>query len=325
MSQRRVDWFPPVGLCSARSMQSNSTWSSTARVRSSRLRTARVVDRTWSTAAIEVVVISMVLIMPRETPFMGRLDDRAAVITGASGGIGWATTRKFVAEGAKVVAVDIDVARGAEMVEEIGADHVTFVEADVRSSEQVRAAVDRCVADHGRIDVLFNNAATSTGGYVADLDLDGFDDSIKLMLNGPLHGMQAAIPHMIEQGGGSIINTSSVYGLVAGAANAPYCAAKAGLINLSRVTAVEYGRKGIRCNAICPGVVETPMFEAVLGIGLKTREEVAAMHAIGRTIRPEEVADLVLFLASDESTAITGQAIQIDGGLLCETNFAPRP
>jgi len=255
----------------------------------------------------------------------GRLEGRAAVITGAAGGIGCATARKFVAEGAKVIAIDIDVDRGNQMVDDVGAAHVTFVQADVTSPEQVRAAVDQCVTEFGRVDVLFNNAATSTGGYVADLDLDGFDASMKLMLNGPLHGMQAAIPHMIEQGGGSIINTSSVYGLVAGAANAPYCAAKAALINLSRVTAVEYGRKGIRCNAICPGVVETPMFEAVLGIGLKSREEVAAMHAIGRTIQPEEVADLVLFLASDESTAITGQAIQIDGGLLAETNLTGVP
>ena len=247
------------------------------------------------------------------------------MITGAAGGIGWATARRYAAEGAKVVGVDIDAERGAAMVDDIGVDCVTFVQADVRSPEEVRAAVDRCVTDHGRIDVLFNNAATSTGGYVADLDLDGFDDSIKLMLNGPLHGMQAAIPPMIEQGGGSIINTSSVYGIVAGAANAPYCAAKAGLINLTRVTAIEYGRKGIRCNAICPGVVETPMFELVLGIGLKTREEIADMHAIGRTIQPEEVADLVLFLGSDESTAITGQAIQIDGGLLCETNLTGVP
>ena len=255
---------------------------------------------------------------------MGRLDGRAAVITGAAGGIGWATAKRFVTEGASVIGVDIDAERGARMVDEVGPG-VTFVEADVTSPDQVRAAVDRCVSDHGRIDVLFNNAATSTGGYVADLDLDGFDASMKLMLNGPLHGMQAAIPHMIEQGGGSIVNTSSVYGLVAGAANAPYCAAKAALINLTRVTAVEYGRKGIRCNAICPGVVETPMFEQVLGIGLTTREEVAAMHAIGRTIQPEEVADLVLFLASDESTAITGQAIQIDGGLLLDTNLTGVP
>lgn len=247
------------------------------------------------------------------------------MITGVAGGIGWATARRFVAEGAKVVGLDIDADRGAQMVDDIGADHVTFVKTDVTDPDQVTAAVDGCVADHGRIDILFNNAATSTGGYVADLDLAGFDASIKLMLNGPLHGMQAAIPHMIEQGGGAIVNTSSVYGLLAGAANAPYCSAKAALINLTRVTALEYGRKGIRCNAICPGVVETPMFEQVLSIGLTTREEVAAKHAIGRTIQPEEVADLVLFLASDESSAITGQAIQIDGGLLLETNLTGVP
>lgn len=246
------------------------------------------------------------------------------MITGAAGGIGWATARRFVAEGAQVVAIDIDDERGAALVDDVGSA-VTYVHADVTDPDAVRGAVDRCVADHGRIDVLFNNAATSTGGYVADLDLVGFDASIKLMLNGPLHGMQAALPHMVEQGSGSIINTSSVYGLVAGAANAPYCAAKAALINLSRVTAVEYGRKGIRCNAICPGVIETPMFEQVLGIGLTTREEVADMHAIGRTIQPEEVADLALFLASDESTAITAQAIQIDGGLLASTNLTGVP
>ncbi len=255
---------------------------------------------------------------------MGRLDGRAAVITGAAGGIGWATTKRYVAEGAKVIALDRDTERGEALVDEVGTA-VTFIECDVTSPEQVRAAVDRCVADHGRIDVLFNNAATSTGGYVADLDLDGWDDSIKVMLSAPLYGMQAALPYMVEQGSGSIISTSSVYGLVAGAGNSPYCAAKAGLINLTRATAIEYGRLGIRCNAICPGVVETPMFESVLGIGLTTRDEVAAMHAIGRTIQPSEIADLVLFLGSDESTAITGQAITIDGGLLCEVNLTGVP
>lgn len=255
---------------------------------------------------------------------MGRMNGRAAVVTGAAGGIGWATTKRYVEEGAKVVAVDRDTGRGQALVADVGPD-VTFIECDVSDPEQVSAAVDRCVTDHGRIDVLFNNAAASTGGYVADLDLDGWDDSIKVMLSAPLYGMQAALPRMVERRSGSIINTSSVYGQVASAANAPYCAAKAGLINLTRVTAVEYGRLGIRCNAICPGVVETPMFESVLGIGLTTRDEIAAMHAIGRTIQPSEIADLVLFLGSDESTAITGQAITIDGGLLCEVNLTGVP
>ena len=162
---------------------------------------------------------------------MGRMDGRAAVITGASGGIGWATAKRYVAEGAAVIAADIDDARGAEMVADIGGA-VTYVHCDVTDPDQVRAAVDRCVSDHGRIDVIFNNAATSTGGYVADLDLDGFDASLSVMLKGPL---------------------------------------------------------------------------------------------LGRTIRPEEIADLALFLGSDESSAITGQAVVIDGGLLNEINLTGVP
>ena len=130
---------------------------------------------------------------------------------------------------------------------------------------------------------------------------------------------------MLEQGGGSVVNTSSVYGLVASPGNAPYCAAKAGLINLTKTAAVEYARKRIRVNAICPGIVDTPMFEQVLGIGLKTREELEAMHPIERVIEPEEVANLVLFLASDEASAITGQAIVIDGGLISECNLTGLP
>jgi meso-butanediol dehydrogenase/(S,S)-butanediol dehydrogenase/diacetyl reductase len=130
---------------------------------------------------------------------------------------------------------------------------------------------------------------------------------------------------MLEQGEGSIISTSSIYGLVSNAGNAPYSTAKAGLINLTRTAALEYGRKGIRANCICPGAVETPMLETVLGIGLKSRESIEEMHALGRTIRPEEVANLVLFLASDESSGITGQAIQIDGGLLAGCDLTGIP
>ena len=255
---------------------------------------------------------------------MGRLDDKVAMVTGGSGGIGSATLKRFVAEGAKVVCADIDEERGEKVSGELGDDAV-FVRCDVSSLDDVTAAVDAAVQHFGSIDVLFNNAAWSSGGYVADLDPEAWDRSLRIMLTGPMYGMKAAIPYMLEQGGGSIVNTSSVYGLVASPGVAPYCSAKAGLINLTKTTAVEYGRRNIRVNAICPGVVETPMFEAVLGTGLTTREKVAEMHALGRTIQPEEIANLVLFLASNESSAITGQAVVIDGGLLSDCNLTGLP
>jgi meso-butanediol dehydrogenase/(S,S)-butanediol dehydrogenase/diacetyl reductase len=258
---------------------------------------------------------------------MGKLDGKVALVTGASGGIGAATARRFAAEGAAVVCADIDAARG-ELVEkeltERGARAV-FQRCDVAELAQVEAAVALAVSRFGSIDVLFNNAATSTGGYVADLDPAGWDKSLRVMLTAALYGMKAAIPHMLRQGGGAIVSTSSVYGLVGAVGAAPYAAAKAGLINLTRTAAVEYGRKHIRVNAICPGCVETPMLEAVLRTGLTTREKLASMHAIGRTIRPEEVASLALFLACDESSAITGQAIAIDGGLLSAVDLTGVP
>jgi len=257
----------------------------------------------------------------------GRLEGKAAVVTGGSGGIGSATLRRFVEEGASVVCADIAEEKGEKLVAELcsAGARARFVHCDVTSLEAVEAAVARCVEDFGRIDVMFNNAATSTGGYVADLDPEGWDSSLRVMLTAAMYGMKACIPHMLEIGGGSIVNTSSIYGLVAGPGNAPYCAAKAGLINLTKTAGVEYAPKRIRVNAICPGIVETPMFDQVLAIGIKKREELEAMHPIERVIAPEEVANLVLFLASDESSAITAQAIVIDGGLISECNLTGLP
>ena len=257
----------------------------------------------------------------------GRLEGKAAVVTGGSGGIGSATLRRFVAEGASVVCADVADERGEKLIAELqsAGGNARYVHCDVTSLDDVNAAVASCIDAYGRIDVMFNNAATSTGGYVADLDPDGWDYSLRVMLTASMYGMKACIPHMLERGSGSSVNTSSVYGLVASPGNAPYCAAKAGLINLTKTAAVEYARKGIRVNAICPGVVDTPMFDQVLAVGLKTREEAVAMHPIERLIEPEEVANLVLFLASDEASAITAQAIVIDGGLISECNLTGLP
>lgn len=258
---------------------------------------------------------------------MGQLEGKVALVTGGSGGIGSATLRRFVKEGAAVVCADINEEGGQKIVDELRSSggRALFSRCDVGSLDDVTASVDGAVEEFGRIDILFNNAATSTGGYIADLDPDGWDLSLRVMLTAAMYGMKAAIPHMIRQGGGSIISTSSVYGLVSNPGNAPYSTAKAGLTNLTRSAALEYGRKGIRANAICPGAVETPMLDTVVGLGLKSHEAIADMHALGRTIQPEEVANLVLFLASDESSAITGQAIIIDGGLIsgCDITGVP--
>jgi len=258
---------------------------------------------------------------------MKRLEGRVALVTGGSGGIGSATLRRFVEEGAAVVCADLDEEGGQKLVGELesAGGRAAFQRCDVASLEEITSAVDGAVERFGRIDILFNNAATSTGGYVADLDPEGWDHSLRVMLTAAMYGMKAAIPHMLEQGGGSIISTSSIYGLVASPGNAPYATAKAGLINLTRTAALEYGRKGIRVNAVCPGAVETPMLDAVVSLGLKSREAIAEMHALGRTIQPEEVANLVLFLASDESSGITGQAIVVDGGLIsgCDLTGIP--
>ncbi len=255
------------------------------------------------------------------------LEGRVALVTGGSGGIGSATLRRLTREGAAVVCADIDEEGGEKVVEELrsAGGRALFSRCDVTDLEQIRESVRLAVEEFGHIDILFNNAATSTGGYVADLDPEGWDHSLRVMLTAAMYGMKAVIPHMLEQGGGSIISTSSIYGHVSSAGNAPYATAKAGLINLTRTAAIEYGRKGIRVNAICPGAVETPMLDAVIGLGLKSREAIADMHALGRTIQPEEVANLVHFLASDESSAITGQAIIIDGGLLAGCDLTGLP
>ena len=246
------------------------------------------------------------------------------MVTGGASGIGAATCRRFVAEGASVVVADLNDDAGESLARSLGSQ-AAFRHTDVASLADVEAAVAIAIQRFGGLDVMHNNAAWSGGGYVHTIDPVVWDQSLQIMLTGVFYGMKAAIPAMLERGGGSIINTASIEGIVAEIMAAPYNTAKAGMINLSRTVAIEYGRKGIRSNCICPGVVDTPMAALLLSIAPKPRAAVEAEHAIGRLIRPEEIANVALFLASDESSAITGAAIVVDGGLISKSPISGFP
>ena len=254
-----------------------------------------------------------------------RLDGRVAIVTGGASGIGAATVRRFAAEGARVICADVDDERGERLAAEVGA-RVAYRHTDVSSLADIEATVAFAVERFGGLDVMHNNAVWSGGGYVGELDPEIWDRSLAVMLNGVFYGMRAAIPALLAQGGGSLITTASVEAFFGEIMSAPYNTAKAGVVNLTRTVAMEYGRRKIRANCICPGVVDTPLFARVLSLGLVTREQIERDHALGRILAPEEIANVALFLASDESSAITGAAIVADGGLTCGlhlTGFPP--
>jgi len=245
---------------------------------------------------------------------MGRLDGKVAIVTGGASGIGAATVRRFVGEGARVVVADINDDAGEALARSLGAS-AAFRHTDVTSLAEVEAAVAFAVQRWGGLDVIHNNAAATGGGYVADIEPDVWDWSVKLMMTAVFYGMRAAIPAMLARGGGSIISTSSVEGMFGEVMSAPYCTAKAAIINLTRTVAIEYGRRNIRANCICPGAVDTPLLGLLCEVSGRTREAMGAQHALGRILQPEEIANVALFLASDESSAITGSALVADGGL----------
>jgi meso-butanediol dehydrogenase / (S,S)-butanediol dehydrogenase / diacetyl reductase len=255
---------------------------------------------------------------------VGRLDGRVAIVTGGASGIGAATLRRFVAEGASVVCADVNDDAGGALADELG-PRAAFRHVDVGVLADLEGAVAFAVERFGGLDVMHNNAAWSGGGYVHDIDPAAWDRSLQVMLTGVFYGMKAAIPAMLARGGGSIINTASIEGIVAEIMAAPYNTAKAGMLNLSRTVAIEYGRRGIRSNCICPGVVDTPLAAMLIAIARKSRAEIEAEHAIGRLIRPDEIASVACFLASDESSAVTGAAIVVDGGLIAKSPISGFP
>jgi NAD(P)-dependent dehydrogenase (short-subunit alcohol dehydrogenase family) len=252
---------------------------------------------------------------------MGRLDGKVAIVTGGANGIGRASAKALAAEGARVIIGDVAEERGesaAKEIRDVGGD-ATFVRADVTKMSDVEALVREAVDRWRRLDVMFNNVGVAIPGTVEGMSEDDFRRVLDVNLTGVWRGMRAAIPEMLRTGGGSIVNSSSVQGHVAFEGWAGYAASKGGVDALTRQAAVEYAPKGIRVNSIVPGTILTEMNEKILSEAEDPDAQMAmwtSMHPVGRVGQPDEVAAAVVFLASDESSFITGESLRVDGGLI---------
>lgn len=253
---------------------------------------------------------------------MNRLQDKIAVITGGSGGIGKVTARRFLDEGASVVLVDLDQDALDGVARELDAgDRVLVVKADVSDEAQVKAYVDAAIERFGRIDVFFNNAGIE--GKVAPLeqqDIAMFDKVIAANVRGAYLGLKHVLPHMYKAGRGSVINTSSVAGLDGSAGVLPYVTSKHALTGMTKVAAIEAARHDVRVNSVHPSPVNTRMMRSLEagfapGHAEAAKEEMEKAIPLGRYGESADIANLVLFLASDESAFITGAAYRIDGGM----------
>jgi NAD(P)-dependent dehydrogenase (short-subunit alcohol dehydrogenase family) len=250
-----------------------------------------------------------------------RFQDKVVVVTGAGSGIGKATALAFGREGAKVVAVDIDIASAQATAEQIkgAGGQAESLQADVSVSGDVERMVTTTVERLGALDVLVNNAGVFFQLPVVQVPEEQWDWLMSINLRGVYLGCKHAVPQMIRQGKGAIVNTASIAGLRGFAGYGTYGAAKGGVVQLTKALAVEIARAGVRVNCVCPGIIETAMLDqgvAQLGLDRTAFVQLAgAAHPIGRIGRPEEVAAAILFLASDDASFITGVALSVDGGL----------
>ena len=246
-----------------------------------------------------------------------RLKDKVAVITGAGTGMGRATAILFAQEGAKVVVADWIVETGKETVDLVkrAGGEAVFIQTDVSKAADVEQMIKTAVDTYGRLDILFNNAAILPRHCrAADLNEDEWDRTMAINLKSVFLGSKYAVPVMLKQGGGVIINNASIGGLFGSPNQAAYCATKGGVVLFTKTMAIEYFKKNIRVNCICPGIIKTPMFDLSIG-GDPEQEKRAVPKSVGRLGMPEEIAKAALFLASDDSSYVVGLPLIVDGGL----------
>jgi NAD(P)-dependent dehydrogenase (short-subunit alcohol dehydrogenase family) len=245
----------------------------------------------------------------------GRLADRVAVVSGAGSGIGLATVRRFAAEGARVVAVDVDEASGTAAAQEVGGE---FVRCDVSSESDVADLFAGVAERHGRVDIAFNNAGISPpdDDSILATDLDAWDRVQRVNLTSVYLCCKHVIPHMQRQGKGSIINTASFVALMGAATSQiSYTASKGGVLAMTRELGVQFAREGIRVNALCPGPVATPLLMDLFAADPERAARRLVHIPMGRFAQPEEIASAVAFLASDDASFITASTFLVDGGL----------
>jgi len=250
---------------------------------------------------------------------MGRLDNKVALITGGASGMGMVASQLFSSEGAKVVLTDVSDNAGEQVAERIRAvgGEATYVHADVSSDADARAMVEAAVATYGSLTILYNNAGVMLGddGSVHSTDEAVWERTLAINVMGVAHGCKYGIPAMIESGGGSVINVASfVAWMGAATSQTAYTASKGAVLAMTREMAVEYARKGVRCNALCPGPIDTPLLAELLSE--PDRRQRRFVHIpMGRLGRAEELAKAALFLASDDSSYMTGTSLIVDGGI----------